>query len=80
MKLVRYGPSGTERPALVDGEGRLRDLSSIIPEIDGVSLGSAAWLSLRAIRDFSALPDVGPAQSVRLGPASPASGSSYLSA
>ena len=32
MKLVRYGPKGAEKPGLVDGAGRLRDLSR---EVDG---------------------------------------------
>jgi 2-keto-4-pentenoate hydratase/2-oxohepta-3-ene-1,7-dioic acid hydratase in catechol pathway len=27
MKLLRYGPPGREKPALLDGAGRLRDLS-----------------------------------------------------
>lgn len=68
MKLVRYGQVGMERPALIDGEGRLRDLSSIIPDIDNVTLGTAAWNSLATIKDTSSLPDAGPADGVRLGP------------
>jgi 2-keto-4-pentenoate hydratase/2-oxohepta-3-ene-1,7-dioic acid hydratase in catechol pathway len=28
MKLVRYGPKGSEKPGLVDGAGRIRDLSA----------------------------------------------------
>lgn len=34
MKLCRYGNVGHERPALVDENGNLRDLTSIIPDID----------------------------------------------
>ena len=26
MKLCRYGKSGYEKPGMIDGEGRLRDL------------------------------------------------------
>ena len=33
MKLVRYGAKGKEKPGLLDKEGRLRDLSSVIPDI-----------------------------------------------
>jgi 2-keto-4-pentenoate hydratase/2-oxohepta-3-ene-1,7-dioic acid hydratase in catechol pathway len=33
MKLLRYGPPGGEKPALVDGSGQLRDLSKLIPDI-----------------------------------------------
>ena len=28
MKLLRYGPSGREKPGLLDADGRIRDLSS----------------------------------------------------
>ncbi|RIH84084.1 Ureidoglycolate lyase [Meiothermus luteus] len=35
MKLVRYGPKGKERPGLLDAEGRLRDLSGVVPDIQG---------------------------------------------
>ena len=34
MKLLRYGPAGREKPGLLDPEGRLRDLSSIVSHID----------------------------------------------
>ena len=33
MKLLRYGPPGQEKPALLDAEGRLRDLSAVVPDI-----------------------------------------------
>lgn len=33
MKLVRYGRAGAEKPALVDGDGNLRDLSKVIEDI-----------------------------------------------
>jgi 2,4-didehydro-3-deoxy-L-rhamnonate hydrolase len=33
MKLCRYGKSGFEKPALIDAEGRLRDLSKIVEQI-----------------------------------------------
>jgi 2,4-diketo-3-deoxy-L-fuconate hydrolase len=38
MKLARYGLPGCERPALVDGDGRLRDLSDHVPDIAGRNL------------------------------------------
>ena len=34
MRLLRYGPAGREKPGLLDPEGRLRDLSSIVSHID----------------------------------------------
>ena len=33
MKLCRYGKAGYEKPGMIDGEGRLRDLSKIIESI-----------------------------------------------
>ena len=38
MKLVRYGAEGREKPGLVDDDGRLRDISSIVDDIDGIGL------------------------------------------
>ena len=33
MKLLRYGPVGQEKPGLLDGDGRIRDLSGLIPDV-----------------------------------------------
>lgn len=33
MKLVRYGKPGKEKPGLIDAAGKLRDLSSVVPDI-----------------------------------------------
>jgi len=33
MKLCRYGQPGSEKPGVIDGEGRLRDLSKVIDNI-----------------------------------------------
>ncbi|MEV4658658.1 fumarylacetoacetate hydrolase family protein [Micromonospora sp. NPDC049301] len=35
MKLLRVGPTGQERPAALDAQGRLVDLSGLVAEIDG---------------------------------------------
>lgn len=40
MKLVRYGALGKEKPGIVDSEGRIRDLSRIVKDIDGAMLAS----------------------------------------
>ena len=34
MKLLRYGPAGREKPGLLDADGRIRDLSSVVSHID----------------------------------------------
>lgn len=38
MKLLRVGPAGHERPALLDADGGIRDLSSLVDDIAGVAL------------------------------------------
>ena len=35
MKLVRYGAPGREKPGILDADGKIRDLSRIVPDIDG---------------------------------------------
>ena len=39
MKLVRFGPPGREKPGILDAEGRIRDLSKVVPDIAGDALG-----------------------------------------
>ena len=47
MKLVRYGAAGEEKPGLIDGDGRLRDLSGSIAEIDREALSPHGLAELR---------------------------------
>lgn len=65
MKLVRFGPSGAEKPGLVDAEGKIRDLSAHVPDINGETLAPAKLASLSEL-DPATLPEA-PAGS-RLGP------------
>ncbi|MBV8617535.1 MAG: fumarylacetoacetate hydrolase family protein [Curvibacter sp.] len=46
MKLVRYGRPGKEKPGLIDAQGRLRDLSAVIPDLGPEQLGDAALARL----------------------------------
>jgi 2,4-didehydro-3-deoxy-L-rhamnonate hydrolase len=55
MKLLRYGPSGQERPGVVDADGRIRDLSGAVPDITPRELSPAVIEKLRAI-DPATLP------------------------
>ena len=57
MKLVRYGERGAERPGLIDGLGRLRDLSGEIEDITPETLAPAILDRLRGL-DAGALPEV----------------------
>ncbi|KQZ15171.1 2-hydroxyhepta-2,4-diene-1,7-dioate isomerase [Mesorhizobium sp. Root554] len=43
MKLLRYGAAGSERPGLLDGDGRIRDLSGIVDDIGGRWLADLSW-------------------------------------
>ena len=65
MKLLRYGPTGEEKPGLLDADGAVRDLSGLIPDIAGAALDDASMARLRAI-DPSTLPIVD--GDLRLGP------------
>ena len=57
MKLVRYGPPGKEKPGLIDSEGKLRDLSRKVKDIDGTSLAPGELAKLRKL-DPNKLPPV----------------------
>ena len=47
MKLVRYGPSGREKPGIVDKEGKIRDLSRVVPDIAGETLSPSGLAKIR---------------------------------
>jgi 2-keto-4-pentenoate hydratase/2-oxohepta-3-ene-1,7-dioic acid hydratase in catechol pathway len=65
MKLLRFGPSGAEKPGLIDANGQIRDLSSVIDDIAGDVLSDAGLAKIAAI-DPATLP-LAPAGS-RYGP------------
>ncbi len=47
MKLVRYGNPGKEKPGLIDLDGKLRDLSGVVPDIGPAQLGGAGMARIR---------------------------------
>ena len=47
MKLVRYGNPGKEKPGLIDLEGRLRDLSGVVPDLGPAQLTSVMMARMR---------------------------------
>jgi len=55
MKLLRHGPSGSEKPGILDADGKIRDLSAHISELDGTTLSDASLKKLRAL-DAATLP------------------------
>ena len=57
MKLVRYGAPGQERPGLIDAQGKLRDLSAHVGDIDAGALVRTGRARLAAV-DPATLPEV----------------------
>jgi ureidoglycolate lyase len=55
MKLLRYGPKGQEKPAMLDADGQIRDLSGLLDDITPRTLTPAARQVLAAL-DPSRLP------------------------
>ncbi|GGU87677.1 2-hydroxyhepta-2,4-diene-1,7-dioate isomerase [Streptomyces litmocidini] len=68
MKLLRVGPPGAERPALLDQDGTLRDLSALVDDIDGGLLADASALDrIRGAAGAGVLPALD-ATGLRVGP------------
>jgi len=49
MKLLRHGPKGQERPALVDSDGRVRDLGALLGDITPATLSPASLAALTSV-------------------------------
>ena len=64
MKLLRIGEAGYERPAILDGEGKPRDLSSVVDDIAGETLLPETLAKLAAL-DPASLPEL---DAGRIGP------------
>src|SRR5437667_9780444 len=65
MKFVRYGAPGREKPGILDGKGRIRDLSGLVPDIAGETLSPRGLAKIRKA-DVEKLPSV--RSGARLGP------------
>lgn len=65
MKLLRYGAIGQEKPGLLDSDGRIRDLSGIVPDLGPAQISPEGLQSLASV-DPRDLPVVEGAP--RLGP------------
>ncbi len=57
MKLLRYGPAGSEKPGILDAEGQVRDLSGRVEDFAGAGVSLEALDRIRAI-DVNSLPVV----------------------
>ncbi|MGO7869507.1 fumarylacetoacetate hydrolase family protein [Rhizobium leguminosarum] len=59
MKLMRVGEAGSEKPALLDADGKIRDLSGHVANIGGEAIGPAGLAKIAAI-DPTSLPEIAP--------------------
>lgn len=68
MKLVRFGAAGQEQPGVIDDQGQVRDLSSVIPDLSGEHLGAEGMAKLATL-EITTLPIVDgiPQKDLRLG-------------
>lgn len=55
MKLMRVGAKGAEKPALLDDNGIIRDLSGVVQDINGAALADMSWADGL---DIAALPEL----------------------
>ena len=60
MKFVRYGAPGQESPGLLDGAGRVRDLTGVIPDLAGPVLGALPRLEPEGLPLVEGEPRLGP--------------------
>src|SRR4029078_4947631 len=65
MKLVRYGSAGKEKPGIIDKNGKIRDLSKMVGDIDGQVLSPAGLAKIKKA-NIEKLPKV--SGNPRLGP------------
>jgi 2,4-didehydro-3-deoxy-L-rhamnonate hydrolase len=55
MKLLRYGAPGQEKPAILDSNAAIRDLSEVVPDITGETISPESLSRLRSL-DLAGLP------------------------
>jgi 2-keto-4-pentenoate hydratase/2-oxohepta-3-ene-1,7-dioic acid hydratase in catechol pathway len=65
MKLVRYGAPGREKPGIIDADGKIRDLSRVVPDIDGAMLAAGGLAkikkaNLKRLKVVAGKPRLGP--------------------
>jgi 2-keto-4-pentenoate hydratase/2-oxohepta-3-ene-1,7-dioic acid hydratase in catechol pathway len=58
VKLLRVGPAGAERPALLDENGTLRDLSAVVPDIGPALLADPGGLDRVRAAAAAGLPEL----------------------
>lgn len=67
MRLLRVGPAGSERPALLRSDGTIVDISSVVPDITSEVLAGRLPELRAAVNEDAALPSIDP-RGLRIGP------------
>jgi 2,4-didehydro-3-deoxy-L-rhamnonate hydrolase len=60
VKFLRFGPSGAERPGVLDGNGRIRDLSDMMSDLSGANLARLGRVDPEALPCVEGAPRLGP--------------------
>lgn len=60
MRFARYGEAGQEKPAVLDAEGRLRDLSGVLPDLAGAALADLPRINPQSLPLVAGAPRIGP--------------------
>ena len=63
MKLLRVGKKGKEKPAILDGDGKIRDISSHVSDLNPHNLNFETISKIQSV-DISSLPEISPGQRV----------------
>ena len=63
MKLLRVGEKGKEKPAILDGDGKIRDISSYVSDLNPHNLNFETISKIQSV-DISSLPEISPGQRV----------------
>ena len=59
MRFLRYGPPGQERPGVMDGDGALRDLSGVVPDLAGDVLADLPRVAPETLPRVEGTPRIG---------------------
>jgi 2-keto-4-pentenoate hydratase/2-oxohepta-3-ene-1,7-dioic acid hydratase in catechol pathway len=59
MKLMRVGEAGSEKPAILDSDGKIRDLSAHVSDIGGAAISPDGLKTIAAL-DPKSLPEIAP--------------------
>ena len=63
MKLLRVGEKGKEKPAILDGDGKIRDISSHVSDLNPHNLNFETISKIQSV-DISSLPEISSDQRV----------------